>query len=316
MTGAPTGRAGFRHETGLYGSDRELLDLVGPFLQEGLDAGEPTVVAFTPRNTALVRDAFGPGPAIEYVPAGQQYARPAAAIVSYQQRFAELAAHGPPTIRVVAEVPPDGIGTSWQEWLRYEAVAEEAFGPYPVWAICSYDLRVTPDPVVEDVLAAHRYIAGDGGHHGNPRFDDPAALVGRRLQERPALHPMQASPPFEVLLAPTPSSARRVAADAARHAGLDPLATEDAIVVASELVTNSYLHGSEPVTLALWSDPGRVLMTVTDGGHGPTDVLVGLLGPSGGVVGGRGLWLTNQLTSEVTLDYHDDGFTIRALVGG
>ena len=56
------------------------------------------------------------------------------------------------------------------------------------------------------------------------------------------------------------------------------------------------------------------MATVTDLGDGPTDPFAGLLPVSNTSLGGRGLWLTHQLCSHVTLDTTDDWFTICLVV--
>ena len=68
-TGAAAGHTGYFHETAFYGSDDEFVDIVRPFLRDGLDAGEPTVVACAPENTAILRrslDCTG----IRFLPGG------------------------------------------------------------------------------------------------------------------------------------------------------------------------------------------------------------------------------------------------------
>ena len=58
-TGAPTDRAGYVHEAVLYDSDEKFLDVVVPFLRQGVAAGEPCLVALAASATGLVRAAMG-----------------------------------------------------------------------------------------------------------------------------------------------------------------------------------------------------------------------------------------------------------------
>ena len=48
-SGAAAGHPGYFHETAFYGSDDEFVDIVAPFVRDGIAAGEPTVVACGPR---------------------------------------------------------------------------------------------------------------------------------------------------------------------------------------------------------------------------------------------------------------------------
>ena len=93
----------------------------------------------------------------------------------------------------------------------------------------------------------------------------------------------------------------------------DPIA--DAINATHEPVNNALIPGRPPTVLRLWAQPGRVTVTVTDTGPGPTDPLVGLLPPDGlhpgpGPRPGLGLWLSHQLV-DVMHRHHAAGFTIR-----
>ena len=58
-TGAPAGHRGYFHEALLYQSDEEFLAVALPFLQDGVAAGEPVVVALGDRSAALVQAALG-----------------------------------------------------------------------------------------------------------------------------------------------------------------------------------------------------------------------------------------------------------------
>src|SRR4051795_63154 len=55
--GAPTRRRDHVHEAMFYDSDAELLRIVVPFLEQGLAAAEPTVVAVDDRAAELLRAA-------------------------------------------------------------------------------------------------------------------------------------------------------------------------------------------------------------------------------------------------------------------
>ena len=70
-TGAAAGHVGYFHEAAYYDSDAQLLDIVVPFLRDGLDAGEPTVVALGEAHTALVRRAMPHVSGIRYLASGE-----------------------------------------------------------------------------------------------------------------------------------------------------------------------------------------------------------------------------------------------------
>src|SRR6476620_6809008 len=108
MRGAPTDRHGYRHEAVLYDSDEEFLGVVVPFLQEGVAAGEPCLVALGPSTAGLVRAAVGDTPGLTFL--DDRYDRPASVIRSNQALFAAQFAAGFSQIRAAAEVPHPGLG--------------------------------------------------------------------------------------------------------------------------------------------------------------------------------------------------------------
>src|SRR5512135_2458579 len=102
--GAPTDRRGYVHEAVLYDSDEELLGVVVPFLQAGVAAGEPCLVALGSSTAGLVRAAVGDTAGLTFLDDG--YERPASVIRSSRDLFAAHVADGAFQIRVVSEGSP------------------------------------------------------------------------------------------------------------------------------------------------------------------------------------------------------------------
>jgi anti-sigma regulatory factor (Ser/Thr protein kinase) len=304
-SGAAAGHVGYFHETAFYGSDDELVDIVAPFLREGVAHGEPTVVACGPRNTALLERVVDPS-VVRFLPGADQYARPGPTIRTYRAMFRELLSGGAAQIRVVGDVPHPGVGTDWHAWLRYEAVVNEAYDDVPLWGLCPYDTRTTPDHVLEDVRRTHPHIADGHGHHErNADFLDPV----RYLAEHPDVEePLRAPPGSTVLLDPDSRGLRHHVRELLGPA-LEPDRLSDLLVAASEVVTNARLHGGPPVRAWLWAGADEVVVAVADAGPGPTDRRAGLLPPAPDRSDGRGLWIANQLCDDVRTSWAD-GFTV------
>jgi anti-sigma regulatory factor (Ser/Thr protein kinase) len=311
-TGATVSHHGYVHEAAFYGSDDDFLAVVVPFLQDGLETGEPTVVALSEKNTELVRSAMTDATHLEFVP--DQYSRPASVIKSYRKILARYVAAGAQQIRIVGEVPHPGMGVPWECWARYEAAINHAFGEFPLWGLCPYDTRITPEHVLDDVARTHPYLAtADGGHVTNDRYTDPAVFLALPRSPRP--DPLETSPPLIDLVDPSPAAARCAVRDASRVTSLSAADVEDLVIATTETVTNASCHGRPPVQLRIWSSPARILVTVTDHGAGPTDPFAGLLPAPRAPSGGLGLWLTHQLCDLVTVDKREYGCTIRLIIG-
>ncbi|SFQ04078.1 Anti-sigma regulatory factor (Ser/Thr protein kinase) [Amycolatopsis arida] len=314
-SGAAAGSEGYFHQTGFYGSDDEFLALVIPFLEGGRDAGEPTLAAFDQRNERLVRGALADPEGISFVPNDVQYARPASAIRSYQRLVDEHMAAGAEQIRITGDVPHPGMGAPWDWWARYEAAINHALAPYPLWGLCPYDTRTTPDEVLADVARTHPHLATvDGLHHANDRYEDATGFLSRHSPGH--VDPLELSPPLVTLVDPAPKAARHAAAELGATAALPATHREDLVMAASEVVTNAVRHGRPPVELRGWATTGRAVLTVTDRGDGPHDPFAGLLpARPRGSTGGLGLWVVHQICDYVTLHRHDDGFTVRLVAG-
>jgi anti-sigma regulatory factor (Ser/Thr protein kinase) len=310
-SGAAAGHTGYFHETAFYGSDEEFVAIVAPFLRDGLVAGEPVLVACGPHNSELIRRAVG-SLGLRFLPGADQYARPGPTIRSYRSMFAELVAGGAAQIRVVGDVPHPGVGMDWHGWLRYEAAVNEAFDDFPLWGLCPYDTRITPDSVLADVAAAHSQVADTSGHHHrNQLFVDPRQLLEHHPSRRQPL--ARPSDPDVVLAQPTPRQARQALRDVATAAGLDDATSDDLMLAATEALENAIQHGAEPVRFAAWRTNDRVIVSITDHGTGLADPLVGLLPPAPHDAGGRGMWLLNQLCTDVRTSTID-GFEIQLTV--
>jgi anti-sigma regulatory factor (Ser/Thr protein kinase) len=309
-TGAAAGHRGYFHETAFYASDDELMDIVVPFLRDGVAAGEPTIVAFGDHNAAVTRTALGDATGVTFMP-GDHYARPAATIRAYRSMFAAYIRDGATQIRAVGDVPHPGTGVSWEAWGRYEGVINFAYDDFPLWGLCPYDTRTTPAAVLEDVRRTHPNIAlRDGSHVRNPDFEDPEDY----LRSLPAPEPdtIESTAPLMEFHDAAPIAARTAARDVARASGLDGERTSSFVLSVSEVVANASLHGTPPSVLRFWSEPGRAVATVRDAGTGPPHTGVGLVrDPKGG---GVGLWIAEQMCSEVSFRREPDGFTVRVVM--
>jgi anti-sigma regulatory factor (Ser/Thr protein kinase) len=312
-TGAAAGHAGYFHEAAFYNSDEEFLAVVVPFLEDGLKAGEPTVVVFDEPNEKLVRRAMGGGAGLSFRSGAEQYVRPASAIRKYRSMMASQVAGGAVQIRVAAEVPHPGTGACWDWWARYEAAVNHAYDDFPLWGLCLYDTRITPDEVLADVARTHPRIASAGGvHRENDGFEDPIGFLARLGPV--GLDPLERDLPLAELRSVTSAAAREAVTRAATVSGVPASDVDDLIIAVSEAVANAHRHGVPPVRLRLWAARERLVATVTDQGRGPADPFAGLV-PVRSPAGGLGLWIIHQTCARVTMSVGEDGFTIRMVAG-
>ena len=305
MTSTAADHPGFLHELVLYRSPAQLLEFVVPFAQEGVAAGEPTLLLVRPETATAVLDRVGRSPHLTLLPALGQPGRATSDLRATDALLADYAA-GPP-VRILNQEPsvPEAC---WHDWRRLEAGVNIAFGRYHAWAVCVYDRRLLSAEMVDDLYATHPRLGQGHTHRRNYRYQDPFDFLSTHIDTPP--DPIEQSSPAAELLDPTPATARAAVAGFAIHSQLPAPEVEHAVFAAHEAVSNAMQHGRPPVVLRLWAQPGRLTTTVTDNGPGPTDPLLGLLPPEPPRHSGLGLWLSHQLV-DVAHRRHPAGYTIR-----
>ena len=107
---------------------------------------------------------------------------------------------------------------------------------------------------------------------------------------------------------------RGVVADQAKVCGLAERG-EDLVLAVHELAANSVRHGGGCGTLRVWHDGSALVCEVSDLGW-IIDPLAGRRRPGLDQVGGRGLWLVNQLCDLVELRSSPAGTVVRVRVSG
>ena len=306
-TSKPTGHAAFLHAGMLYSTDEELLAVALPFLRDGAAAREPTLLAGNERQQRIVGEELGGLQGITLP--HQDHSDDALLLLrdSYAH-YSGLVRAGAAQIRVLGGLPNGPRG----EQVRYEAAINHFFSALPVWAICPYDTRDTPDEMLADVERTHPYLTTLNGHtSASPGFEDPAALLNQRAKA--TADPLQDSTPDVELIDPSPTRAGEVTRLLAEATRLDRDSIDALRLSVGELVGNALVHGQRPVRVSVWSAPDRVVVTVRDAGAGPADPFIGLLPryPHGGPDDANPLHVIHEAVTEVSMFTAPDGFTVR-----
>ena len=308
-TGAARGQAGHFHEAGFYASDAEFRALIVPFAEEGIAAGEPVIIGYDDRKSALLRSWLSDPSAVEFIGDESLYATPARAIATYRRLFEFHAAMGAGQIRIAGDVPHPGNGGRFEGWDRYEAAVNAVWQDFPVWGRCLYDRTTTPPAVVDVVERTHpRIVSPTGERRESDRYQDAQAFEG--LPYTP--DPLEGCTPVAELVNWPVADARRALARIARGRVRGPI-VQDLLIGVTEAVANAQRHGRPPATVRIWAAGDRIVVTVHDTGDGPADHLAGLVPvpstPDRHL--GLGLWVMHQLDVDVTLRHTSDGFTVR-----
>jgi anti-sigma regulatory factor (Ser/Thr protein kinase) len=107
---------------------------------------------------------------------------------------------------------------------------------------------------------------------------------------------------------------RAQVAATATAVGLSPERVTDLVAAASELASNSVLHGGGRGLATIWGEGGSAFVEVADAGR-ITDPEVGTHLPDPSNEHGRGLYMANQLCDEVGIDSGESGTRVRLRVG-
>lgn len=300
------------HEAGFYASDEEFRALIMPFVEEGLANGEPVVIGYDERKSALLRSWLDDPSEVTFNTGGSMYATPARAIVAWQRMFERHIAAGASRVRIAGDVPHPGNGGRFEGWDRYEYAINTVWDKFPVDSLCLYDAATVPGPVRDVVERTHpRILTTAGTHRTNSRYEEHATNANFPV---PA-DPLEASPPNVELVDPSAAEARHALEQLGRGL-VDDRKLDDLLVGISEAVTNARLHGVPPTTVRIWATDDRLVADVQDRGHGPTDPLAGLVPMSSATFGtGLGLWVTHLLDIDAALIPTADGFTLRLRAG-
>ncbi|MGY1617891.1 anti-sigma factor RsbA family regulatory protein [Geodermatophilus sp. SYSU D00691] len=309
----PEGAGSFRHGAGVFDSDTTLLELAVPYLEEGLAAGELTVLACRAETADVVRRELGTaGGRVEYdtglIPA--ETAGPD--VFTHLRQYTHRATRGGAgRVRVLAEVPATDDPRQVREEMRIEAVVNHVLADLPLTNLCIYDARRLPADLVASAASTHPHLASGTAWKSNDAYLSPADYV-RSLQ--PVPEPLLDGPPLVVVDdAPTLPELRHRLVDALPGLTGDEEQLEDLRLGISEVAANAFRHGRRPVSARLWSDGTRLVCHITDSGRAFADPLAGFIPAHGFDLGrgGMGLWLARKLFDHVDLVPGPAGLTVR-----
>jgi anti-sigma regulatory factor (Ser/Thr protein kinase) len=205
--------------------------------------------------------------------------------------------------RVVGIGEPIWSGRSRDELIEcqiHEELLEIAFADTDrVEILCPYDVGSLSADVITEACRAH----------------GPSAAASDRNPFWKPLRPAPEGAYLQSFDGRGVRDLRGLIAGLAAHVGLESERTADLVLAVNEIVTNSVRHGGGEGTLRAWIDGDAVVCEVSDDGY-LRDPLVGRRRPQPDAMGGRGLWLANQLCDLVQVRNGVEGCVVRLRVEG
>jgi anti-sigma regulatory factor (Ser/Thr protein kinase) len=301
--------AGFEHEAFFYRGDDDFLAGLVPFVREGLFHDEVVVIAEPKARINLLRDALGEdADDVQFLDMAEIGVNPARIIGVWAATLEEHTRAGR-RLRGVGEPAFTGRRPAeFAECELHEHLLNAAFDYGPAWRLlCPYDQEHLPRAITRGALHTHPLHSSTGGRLPSDHY------VGGVVDAFAAPLPRPTEGVLRGTFGPDDVPAtRRTVAQYARRCGLSEEQVEVLELAASELATNSVLHGGGTGTLAMWLEPGAAVVEFSDSGR-IADPLTGRLRPPLESVGGRGVYLVNQLCDLVQLRSSEAGTTVRVI---
>jgi anti-sigma regulatory factor (Ser/Thr protein kinase) len=304
------GAEGFCHEVLLHDGDAEFLDGTLPFIEDGLDNDEAVMVVVTTPKLELLRRALGSSVSRVHLADMVEVGRNPTRIISEWSRLLAEHADGGGRARGIGDpVWPGRSHAELVECGHHESLLNVAFADWPAfWLLCPYDVGTLDPGVVDEARRNHPTIVRGGVRRPSATY---RGLDGARAAVPDGPLPEPPQPPVEIAIeADRLAAARRVAADHAAASGFGRRRIQDVVLAVSELATNTVVHGGGRGLLRIWRDGDALVHEVRDKGR-IGEPLVGRRQPAPGQLGGRGLWLVNEVCDLVQLRSSPAGTVVR-----
>lgn len=293
--------APFAHEALFYRDEDDFLTGTARFVADGVEAGEPVLVAVPEVSIAPLRARLG-GAAdqvhfIDMTEAGRNPGRIIPGVLmafsaSTQRRF-----------RMVGEpIWPGRTELEYPACVQHEALINTAFEGRLGVILCPYDAGALPGHVLDDAKRTHPVVIDGERRVASEWYTDPAGLADLYNVPLPPPPLGAEEHPFTV---GTLAHVRKVVAAFAHTLRRDRV--EDLVLAVNELATNSILHASGRGVLRMWREDGTVVCEVSDSGTGFPPSFTGL--------SGFGIVMVNLLCDLVRTHTSHSGTTVRVYLG-
>ncbi len=301
----------YRHEAFFYADDDAFMDVTLAFIGDGVEAGEPVLVALNAaRIDALRHELANRADAVQFVDMSEIGGNPARIIPAWQAFLTEHARPGRAVRGIGEPIWASRTRDELAECHRHEALLNVAFDDPDFWLLCPYDTRALDAAVIDAARRTHPLVSQDHVSIASAEY------LGARAVAAPFAEPLAEPEVATVTLAfrrETLRDVRHLVATCASHAGLNDEKKANLLLAAYEIGANSVEHGGGRGTIRIWIDDVDIVCEVRDGGS-ITDPMLGRVRPPSDAQHGRGLWLANQLCDLVQIRSFPTGTITRLRV--
>lgn len=300
-------RQSYRHEAFLWGDAQDFTEGLVRFVEDGLAADEPVMLALVQEHSDWVRDGLGTQASeVTFVDMGALGRNPAR-IVSAWQQFLDSRSGGSRPARGVGE--PVWAGRRVEEVIEcqlHEALLNVALDPKtPFWLVCPYDAKHLDESVIAEAHCSHHAVFDAQSYRGSTTYGGRAhvdLLFGADL-------PHLSGDPVEWTF--TYGNVADVFAFVMREACAANLWSDKALDLASaarRLAVDTLHRGGDRGMIRIWDQSSALICEVSDQTV-IEDVLAGRRSSSRDL--DRGLWSANQSCDLVQMRSSPSGTTVR-----
>jgi len=297
----------YRHEAFLWHDRADFTDGLAPFIAEGLESGEPVMVATVAEHTAWLRDALGPAADQVCFVDMAALGRNPAKIIPAWQKFIDIEAAGNRPARGVGE--PIWAERQTDELIEcqlHEALLNVAVDPMtPFWLVCPYDAERLEQPVIDEAYRSHPVVIEADAYKGSTQYAGRAHLEAMLGGELPPLDGEPITIPFT---AKNLDRLRTFLKLEGHVAGLGLRQATDLAAATHGLAAGSLERGAAAGVIRMWRQPRSVVYEVIDDTY-VDDPLAGRRAPL--VDSADALWTANQLCDLVQLRSTPVGTIVR-----
>jgi anti-sigma regulatory factor (Ser/Thr protein kinase) len=296
----------FGHDALFYRGPGEYSKEVCSFVCEGLNTGEPVLVAVPGRRLDLVRGALGEAAGAVSFADMAVLGRNPARIIPAIRRFTD--SRRPRRTRFVGEpVWPGRSAAEITEATRHEALINTALAAVPTTVMCPYDASGLGAAVLTGARQTHPRVVDDGARRASADYTGTAVARAIAAQPLPSPPPRARSTAFGEQ--DLPALREQVRRRAARE-GISSSRAQDLVTAVHEIAASTMVHAGGTGTLRIWRDGAALVCEIRDDGR-ITDPLAGRHPDSPHDDSGHGPRLAHELCDLVEIRSGHQGTTVR-----
>lgn len=277
----------FRHEAMPYDGRPSFVPTTVSIVRDGLERDERVIILAVAEKIDGLREELGDeSEDVTFVPT-DEHGRNPCRITTMLHSF-QSAGDGRHSLAVNESVVV-GRPPAAQVEARYadSVLNDSSLRTWPLSVVCLFDTATLDRANLESMYEGHPVVRG--------------------LDHNPGYRPELAATMYATPLDPAPAEAVRMSVtgtgltgtrnfvrENCSAFGIGADRTDDLVLAANEVVTNSLRYGGGRAALTMWTQTGAAVCDVADRGH-LRDPLAGRIAPPAAATRGRGLWLANHL---------------------